>query len=651
VPRYALLILAFASLLWVALAFASPGQSTIGVDAIKPGMKGYGLTVFRGMQPERFDVEVIDVLHDFRPDQDLILIRTPHPILNRAKTVGGMSGSPIYLDGKLAGAYAYGWQFGSEPIAGVTPIASMLAELWRPLDPAIFRALGTLPGGPSGGVLPGVAKQPGASGTLGSADPRRTELRHRIAPRRMPGTAPYLGEPEGAFDALRAHADRQAGGWQSAQAGRGLLPAATPLMLGGMDEQVVELLSTELERFGIFGVQAGGSGGKAAQTAPVSSAGYVDGGAIAVDLVRGDINMTGIGTVTHVEGQRLVGFGHPMMLAGQTALPTSTARVLHILASEMRSFKIAERQQPLGTLVHDRQAAIVVDAGLTADTVPVRVRVTGPKGVKLQAPKAEWNMEVVGQRLLTPSLSFAAVLNALRATAPEQSDVTFTARSRVRIEGHGVVEVTDEGYTGLGIAHPLALSQIRLFQLIGAAYGNPFQDVRVESVEVDLEVVFENRLLTLVDAQVASREVDPGSSVDVYLTLRAFNGDEQVRVLPVYVPPSAAGEKLDVELAPGYMVHPEQPKPTSLKQILEAVRMSYASDSLIVSTKLPNQGLRMRGHVVRSLPGSMLDTLQMQSAADKPLPFVTYDRKAVPMGQIVLGQAKIQLDVRREPRK
>ena len=120
--------------------------------------------------------------------------------------------------------------------------------------------------------------------------------------------------------------------------------------------------------------------------------------------------------------------------------------MLHVLASEMRSFKIAERQTALGTLVHDRQASIVVDSGLTADTVPVHVRVTGVKG-----PKTEWNMEVVGQRLLTPALSFAAVFNALRATAPEQSDVTFTAKSRVRIEGQGVIEVSDEGYTGLGI--------------------------------------------------------------------------------------------------------------------------------------------------------------------------------------------------------
>jgi hypothetical protein len=98
------------SLLLVSLVWgAAIAQSTTGfihVDEIRPGMKGYGLSVFRGTEPERFDVEVIDVLHQFRPNQDMILIRTPHPLLDRARGVAGMSGSPIYLDGRRAGAYA-----------------------------------------------------------------------------------------------------------------------------------------------------------------------------------------------------------------------------------------------------------------------------------------------------------------------------------------------------------------------------------------------------------------------------------------------------------------------------------------------------------------------------------------------------------------
>ena len=120
--------------------------STIGVDEIKEGMKGYGLTVFHGYEPERFDVEVIGVLHNFRPAQDLILVKTPHPRLNITKNVQGMSGSPIYLDGRLAGAYAYSLRtFMVEPVAGVTPIAPMLTELHRPMPPGFWPLEGQPP--------------------------------------------------------------------------------------------------------------------------------------------------------------------------------------------------------------------------------------------------------------------------------------------------------------------------------------------------------------------------------------------------------------------------------------------------------------------------------------------------------------------------
>jgi hypothetical protein len=126
------------SLLVSALALSQARRPILRVNDIRPGMRGYGLTVFRGETPERFDVEVIDVLHKFRPDQDLILIRTPHPILDRAIAVGGMSGSPIYIDGKLVGALAYGYRFNKDPIGGITPMSNMFAVGDLPFRPDVL---------------------------------------------------------------------------------------------------------------------------------------------------------------------------------------------------------------------------------------------------------------------------------------------------------------------------------------------------------------------------------------------------------------------------------------------------------------------------------------------------------------------------------
>lgn len=597
---------------------AESRSPTIDVSAIKPGMKGYGLTVFRGERPERFDVEVIDVLRNFRPGQDLILVRTEHPILDKAIVVGGMSGSPIFIEGRLAGAYAYGWLFGKEPVAGVTPIADMFAELRRPVDPEIWRLLDT-------GLRP----------KLRADAPARRRYKPALA-----GLPPYRGgERLGAFGALRKYAARFAPRPQ--QGAFPLARAETPLMLSGMSERALEALSDELSPLGLVPMQAGGGGGRA----PTKRQRYVDGGAIGVQLIRGDVNATGVGTVTHVEGNRLVAFGHPMMNAGQPALPTATVRVLHVLASERRSFKIAEPIAPLGTMIHDRQSAIVIDTSVRAPTIPMRVELRGVEG----APRTRWEMELASHRALTPMLGFSALFNAMSATVAEQNDVTFTATSKVKLSGYGEVEVVDEGYSAMGLSNPMALSQLRLFDVLGAAYGNPFELVQVESIDVQLDLRFSRDYIQIVDAMVSSTEVDPGSQVNVYVTLRRFGQPEETRIVPVSVPMSAAGDKIEIAFQAGSNVVPEQPVPNDFQQLLDGVRAGYPAASMVVSTKFPSQGLRVRGHVVRDLPGSALDMLKRESDAEKPQAFSTERRRALPMQKIVVGAARVTLEVRDEP--
>jgi hypothetical protein len=603
-----------------AVTLVHSASDTIDASALRPGMKGYGLSVFRGEKPERFEVEVIDVLKNFRPDQDLILVRTHHPILDQAIVVGGMSGSPVYIEGKLAGAYAYGWTFGKEPVVGVTPIANMLAEMARPLDPTLWKALGTLP-------------------KLVASKTSRPRSQARLA-----GLPPYLGlEHADAYGPLRKHADAR--GYAAPSERDGFRAAATPIMLSGLDERVAHMLDGELGRFGLVTLQAGGGGVAKAKRSGEVAPHFEDGGSIGVALIRGDISATAIGTVTHVVGDKLVAFGHPMMNAGQPALPTCTARVLHVLTSQARSFKIAEAGDALGTLVHDRQAAIVVDTKLAADVVPLRLRVNGVKG----APRTEWNMTLASQRTLTPMLAFSALGNALSVTAAEHSDVTFKAHSRVSVQGHGVIEVDDVGYTPFGLDGPMALGQLRLFDVLEAAYGNPFEDGRIERLDLELDVRFERDVIAIQDALVPSTEVDPDRDVNVYLTLQRFGQAPEMLLLPVHVPASAAGEKVELGFEPGNTVQIERPEPTNLDQIFDIVRMGYPATSMVVSTKLSSNGLRLRGQVVRRLPGSALDTLQLQGEANRPVSFVSYTRRELPMQHVVVGSARVTLDVRREP--
>ncbi len=575
-------------------------------------MKGYGLSVFRGTAPERFDVEVIDVLHNFRPNQDLILIRTPHPLLDRARGVAGMSGSPIYLNGRLAGAYAYGWSSGTDPVVGVTPIANMLAELKRPVRLDMF---------------PGAKPLPNR--------PRAESMRRPPSKERFAGLPPFRGEHEvSALSTIRALQKQSA----HAQAPVGLHRATTPIMLGGLHDSVAHMLAKELEPLGFIATQS--STGGRSKGGPRR---FEPGGAVAVELARGDISMTGVGTVTYVaSGGRTLAFGHPMMDAGATGLPTGTARVLHILVSEVRSFKIAESAQSLGALVQDRQSAIVIDPNIEPARIPVRVKVNGVEG----APKTEWHVDVASHRVLTPSIVFAVIANAVKSTAGDITDVIFRARSKVGIEGHGVVSLDEQGFSPMGAASPSVFSQLRMFGLMEAAFANPFESSRVTSIDLELDLEFSREVLQIADASLAYDEVDPGEEVTIYVRLRRVDQPDTIRAVKVHIPQAAAGRTVRLAIVAGNQVTIEQPRAGSLGDLIERTQLRYPATSLVVTLRMPTRGLRFEGHVVDSLPPSALNSLQLVSTTENSRPFVTQSRTEIELQQVVVGSAKLALRVR-----
>jgi hypothetical protein len=585
--------------------FAPATLQTMGTSEVRAGMRGYGLTVFRGTEPERFDVEVIDVLENFRPDQDLVLIKTPHPLLDHAGSVAGMSGSPVYLDGRLIGAYAYGWAFGKDPIAGVTPIANMLRELDRPL-------LQSGTGSPIATPLPSPARDRPRTGYRG-------------------------GERRDAFWALSQRAARQP------RSEGTLVPTATPLLVGGLPAHVSELLRERLAPLGIEVLEAAGGGGARRKPGPDR---YVNGGSMAVALLRGDVQATAVGTVTYVDGKRAVAFGHPMLEVGELSLPTTTSRVLHILASERSSFKIAESLEPLGALVHDRQAAVVLDTTAKARTIPVDIEIRGVPSI----PRERWHVEAADHRLLTPSLVMTAIASALGASVNDVADVMFRAESVVTLRKFGAQRVTDEGFTSMGAAQPMALSRLRLFDVLEAAYDNPFEQVQVERIAVTLDLRFAHDVTEIVGAQLARDELDPGETARLVVSLRPYQGRLEQRVIPVTLPETLAGEHLELEISAGNQVQIEQPIAESVADVLSAVRAGLPSTSLVVSIERKSRGLSLAGHVVRNLPGSALDALSTAHDTTRSSSFPMERRITIPFGRVIVGSAKLSLDVRKEKR-
>jgi len=586
----------------------------LDLSELKPGTKGYGLTVFSGTQPERFDVEVIGVLKNFLPNQDLILVKTAHPRLEAAKVVAGMSGSPVFIDGKMIGAYAYGWQFGSEPVAGVTPIRSMLDELNRPIPPELLGPLPTTP----------------------TAPVRRRASAQTFDTTRFAGNAAD-------YD-ISSHA-RQLSTQLASSVGRlgsstSPVPVATPLMIGGMRDTSVQMLRDALSPLGMEPLQAGGGSASPDPNAPTR---FVDGGAIGVQLVRGDISATGIGTVTRVSGDRLVAFGHPMMNTGVSRLPTAIAKIHWVLASTMRSFKIGVPVRPMGSLINDRQAAIVVDSKVDPPMFPVHLEINGVAG----APHPIWNMEVAHEKFMAPMFVAVSIGNAVDATTQEKRDISWHAYTKIRVRNYGEFTMHDFGVAVGGNPDASTFMRSRAVKAVGSLLNNPWEDVDILGVETKLDVRFTRDLLTLRGAEPLEAEVAPEEKAHIRVHLVPFAGPEQVRVVEVPVPQHLAGQTVEIKLSPGYEENNDLARPENVRDLIANLpQLTLPPDVLVASIETGTQGMAFRGQVAPNLPPGALDTLRSASSSIAPEPFVSTTRTIIPMHQFVSGKDSVRIRVR-----
>jgi hypothetical protein len=594
----------------VPLARGDAKPATISVDEIKEGMKGYGLTVFHGTKPEPFDVEVIGVLHQFRPGEPLIVVRTPNPRLDVVKTVHGMSGSPIFFDGRLAGAYSYALsQFPIEPVAGVTPIDLMLSEMRRPIPPGFWplEHAAPLPAGKPAPLRPAHASAETFEGAPGTYD-------------------------------LQTHARQLAA--RVAEPSSNVRPAATPLMMAGVTDHAAAALRRLLAPLGIEPEQGGGGDAKD----PSAPAHFVNGGGLGVQLARGDLSLMGLGTATFADGAgRVAGFGHPMFNGGDSAMPTCIPRVLWINGSTMASHKVGECARPIGTLVQDRQTAVVLDEGLTAPTVPVDVDVVGAIG----APKTHWHAEIAEDRFMAPGLAAVSLGSVIEATTSERRDVTWKLTSRVCVHAHGCVDLEDVGVASGGVPETPEWFRSKLVNTVGDVLNNPWEQARISKIEAKFEVRYARDLWRLRGVELLDPVVDAREKARLRLHLVPQDGPEVTRVVEVAMPPELAGKDVDIEVIPGYDVVPELAPPETLDELLaNEPRQTVAPRSIVLQFKIPSQGIAYRGHVTRRLPPFTLDSLRPQSSDTGPETFQSWSRTIVPLDWYVEGRDKVKVKVR-----
>lgn len=442
----------------------------ISVDEIKPGMEAYCLTVYKGTEVEKFGLEVLSVVHNFAPGRDAILVRGTDERFIHTGPVAGCSGSPVYVNGRLAGAMAMGWQFSKDPLYGVTPIADMLR-----VGGAAFNQSGGefLSGGP------GFALD--FSRPIDFAQVEKKIL--------SPITSSH-----GEF------------------AGASMLPC--PIVVSGMPESVTGDLDETLRPLG-FMVVSGAGGGKSSDVCDIKP---VPGACLTVPLVTGDITAEVVGTVTEVRGDDIYAFGHSFLGYGPVDLPMAMGEVHTVVSSVIRSFKVGTSVNVIGALRADEATAVRGRIGAEARMIPLTVSVTRYNDSQ---PRI-YNCRIADNRVLTPRLLRAVVMSAGVFQGEMPPDNTVSYKGTIETDGAGTV-VFDNVSTGEGLNEAVRDTMSPL----GLLMSNPYRQVRIKSINVDLDIRGKDISSAIWSVGLSGSRVKRGDNLGVEVVTESVRAQKQ----------------------------------------------------------------------------------------------------------------------------
>ena len=525
-------------------------------------MRGVAYTVFEGVKPEAMEVEVLGVLHNVNgPKGDIILVRLHGQKVEYTGVVAGMSGSPVYLDGKLAGALAFRiGEFSKEPIAGVTPIADMLE----------ISALDRSPAEETSAVKPSITPVAGKT-----AAPGENSL--------LPGSAQ---DSEG-----RDFANY-------------LKPIETPLVFNGFSEQAIHLFAGQFASAGIVPVMGAGSVSDDKQPEPLEA-----GSAVSAVLVRGDMDIEATCSVTYVDAQRLLACGHPLLQFGSVDLPMNKAEVLATLASPLNAFKIVNTTEPVGTFVQDRHTGIMGVFDRQPEMIPVTLSIHSSTGVK------QFHYEVLNNPKLTPVALMVTVFNALHGVNEFGEEITYRLAGSIGVKGFPEVTMRNM-FAPAENGQPAAMqAAISLGERFGRIYDNPYNAPAIAGVNLDFDLVRERRWARLESARTDVTEARPGDNITLETVLAPYRGERIVRQIPVKIPTSASKGTLRILVSDGETLdrighaNPAFGRKLDLASTIAVLNKEHSNNRLYVSLLEADPEARVGDKVMPTLPISIMNVM------------------------------------------
>ena len=593
------------------VASAAPGGPALfPLEDLRPGMKGVARTVFSGSDTEEFGVEILGVLPGFPgPRQSAIIAKLTGPNVERTGVFAGMSGSPVYIDGKIVGAIAFSFPFSKDPIAGITPIKQMIDlfnkgtenENNRPKEPrpVSFAQLASVDWKPS---LP----KPAVSGA--------------------PLVAPV-----------------SAGSPLMPLLGQQMMPIATPLVFGGISQESLAMFGPQLMANGLLPVS--GVGGSAAITplADVNEKTFPPGSSISVQLVRGDYSLAAAGTVTLRDGDRIYAFGHPFLSLGASDMPMTEASVVTVIANAANSFKLAVPGRMVGSISQDRASGIYGLLRQAPKMIPVKVN------LHTSRDRTEtFSYEVANDSFLTPLLLNITVFNTITSSERALGESTISVQGEIRVKGQEPVKI-DRRFSASSSA---ILAAGSIAAPVGSLLTSGFDDVQLDGITLDISSSETKYAGTLERVTLDRTEVRRGEKVEVQAYVRTESGKQFVQRIPLQIPEDAALGQLLVFVGDGGSLQEASPSkvfvPQDLGQLVRAINTTKKSDRLYVKLFRITPGAVIGTSELPNLPPSVVATLNSDRTSGGYTPTVlspVFEMELPPAEFVISGQQLIAIDV------
>ncbi|HMA53272.1 MAG TPA: SpoIVB peptidase S55 domain-containing protein [Acidobacteriota bacterium] len=542
-----------------AVVAADAATITMPLSQVKPGMVGRGKSVFQGRAVEEFEVEILGVLENAAPKRSIILARLKGHGLETTGIIAGMSGSPVYIDGKLIGAVASGFSFSKEAIAGITPIEEMLAVGKAPDEP-----------------------RPGATAPV--------IIRDGLSQEELSGA--YLKTLVPAASESRSN--------------QTFAPLELPLIISGLSAGAFEKARSFFAPPGFLAVR-GGTGGQTRPSDPAAPPSLREGDAVGVQLLGGDLDISAVGTVTYVDGSKILAFGHPVYNLGKVDYAMTRADVITVMPSLESSFKLASVGPVIGRFGQDRTAGAAGEVGVMPRLIPLNIGFqTGP-GVR-----KDFKLKLIADKFLTPALINMAVSGLVTSELRSYGEVSLDFSADVFLDKGGLGVHLEDLFSGSYDNSPVSLSGL-LAAVVQFLMNNEFQDVGIFRIDLAVKALEETRLASLEKVLLDKYEVSPGEPIQLQAFYRTQNEESLVEKVTVLAPALPAGTEFQIlvgDAASMQQVERSQYRiqgfvPRSLEMLVRMLGNLRKNNRIYFRLMAPKPGLFLKGEELPNLPPTL----------------------------------------------